>query len=95
MYGVEQVATKLREAEREHTTSRRRVHELEAELEYVNQQANEEKSHIEEHRSFAGGSPDRRDLKGKRREYDVSLEVGSAAYWEQKYRATLTEKEGA
>ena len=84
MYGVEQVATKLREAEREHTTSRRRVHELEAEPDYINQ-----------HRSFADGSPDRRDLKGKRREYDVSLEVGSAAYWEQKYRATLTEKEGA
>lgn len=88
---IEEIALRLRQVERENTTAKRRVRELELELDECKEEVQRERARFQEEmrrqqeRSF-------NDRKGKMRQTAEEEEL--AIYWEQRYREVLEQKEG-
>lgn len=88
---IEEIALRLRQVERENTTAKRRVRELELELDECKEEVQRERARFQEEmrrqqeRSF-------NDRKGKMRQTAEEEEL--AIYWEKRYREVLEQKEG-
>lgn len=93
---VEELAARLREVERENATSRRRVKELERELEECREEVQRERTRlVEELEKSRVQSPDAQDRKGKRREAALDPEDAQAAeFWQARYNEVVEQKEG-
>ncbi|KAG9013566.1 hypothetical protein FRB90_005880 [Tulasnella sp. 427] len=90
---VEELAARLREVERENATSRRRVKELERELEECREEVQRERTRLEEEleRSRA---PSPEDPKGKRRAVAIEPEDGNTTeFWKARYEEVVEQKE--
>ncbi|KIO23851.1 hypothetical protein M407DRAFT_26713 [Tulasnella calospora MUT 4182] len=92
---VEELAARLREVERENATSRRRVKELERELEECKEEVHRERTRLyEELEKSRVQSPDASDRKGKRREVALNPEEANGAeFWKARYDEVVEQKE--